>query len=81
MSRQAILLLAAAFALPLNAETLLNTLPNGMKILIKEDHRAPVAAVRLWYKVGSVDEHEGKTGLSHALEHMMFKGTDNVPAG
>ena len=75
----AVLLLAAA---PFSqAETVLSTLPNGMKVLVKEDRRAPVAAVRLWYKVGSVDEHAGKTGLSHALEHMMFKGTKAVPAG
>lgn len=63
------------------AKTVLHTLPNGMKVLIHEDKRAPVASVRLWYKVGSVDEQQGKTGLSHALEHMMFKGTPNVPSG
>ena len=80
MLRYAGLLLLAGLS-SVQAETLFSTLPNGMKVLIKEDTRAPVAAVRLWYKVGSVDEHEGKTGLSHALEHMMFKGTDSVPEG
>ena len=80
MLRYAGLLLLAGLS-SVQAETLFSTLPNGMKVLIKEDARAPVAAVRLWYKVGSVDEHEGKTGLSHALEHMMFKGTDSVPEG
>lgn len=56
-------------------------LPNGLRVIIKEDHRAPVAMMMLWYKVGSADEVAGKTGLSHALEHMMFKGTQAVPAG
>ena len=69
------------WAVPVSAQTVLSTLPNGMKVLVKEDKRAPVVAVRLWYKVGSVDEQVGKTGLSHALEHMMFKGTSSVPAG
>ncbi|MDO5058706.1 MAG: pitrilysin family protein [Neisseria sp.] len=75
----AALLLAAA--LPAWAETVSATLPNGMKVLVKEDKRAPVVSVRLWYKVGSVDEKAGKTGLSHALEHMMFKGTPAYPSG
>ncbi|WP_373700091.1 M16 family metallopeptidase [Neisseria dentiae] len=73
-----LMLLAAA---PAWAQTLSQTLPNGMKVIVKEDRRAPVAVSQLWYKVGSVDEQEGKTGLSHALEHMMFKGTPTVPSG
>ncbi|CUA83893.1 Predicted Zn-dependent peptidase [Gulbenkiania indica] len=56
-------------------------LDNGMKVIVKEDHRAPVAVSQLWYRVGSVDEVNGRTGLSHLLEHMMFKGTQKVPAG
>lgn len=56
-------------------------LDNGMKILVKEDHRAPVVTSMVWYKVGSSYEHEGLTGISHALEHMMFKGTDNHAPG
>lgn len=68
-------------SVPLWAQTLMQTLPNGMKVLVREDKRAPVVAVRLWYRVGSVDEQAGKTGLSHALEHMMFKGTPAVPSG
>lgn len=56
-------------------------LPNGLRVIVKEDHRAPVAMIMLWYKVGSSDEVAGKTGMSHALEHMMFKGTQAVPAG
>ena len=50
-------------------------LDNGMKVVVKEDHRAPLVISQLWYKVGSSDEHSGITGVSHALEHMMFKGT------
>lgn len=56
-------------------------LDNGLKILVKEDHRAPVVVSQVWYKVGSSYEHEGITGISHALEHMMFKGTEKYAAG
>jgi zinc protease len=62
---------AAAFSLPIN-EYLLD---NGLKVLILEDHKAPTATFQIWYRVGSRDEKSGKTGLSHLLEHMMFKGT------
>ncbi|XID75784.1 M16 family metallopeptidase [Alkanindiges sp. WGS2144] len=55
------------------------TLPNGLKVIIREDHRAPVAMTQIWYKVGSTDETGDELGLSHALEHMMFKGTSKVP--
>jgi zinc protease len=50
-------------------------LDNGLKVLIVEDHKAPTATFQVWYRVGSVNEKIGKTGLSHLLEHMMFKGT------
>lgn len=50
-------------------------LSNGLKLLVREDHRAPVVVSQVWYKVGSSYEHDGLTGISHALEHMMFKGT------
>jgi len=50
-------------------------LKNGLKLLVKEDHRAPVVVSQIWYKVGSSYEHNGITGISHVLEHMMFKGT------
>ena len=56
-------------------------LENGLKILVKEDHRAPVVVSQVWYKVGSSYEHDGITGVSHALEHMMFKGTEKFPSG
>ncbi|HHI76955.1 MAG TPA: insulinase family protein [Gammaproteobacteria bacterium] len=50
-------------------------LDNGMKVIVKEDHRAPVFVSQVWYKIGSSYEEAGRTGLSHLLEHMMFKGT------
>lgn len=56
-------------------------LDNGMKVIVKEDHRAPVVISQLWYKVGSADEYSGITGVSHVLEHMMFKGTKRYPGG
>lgn len=57
------------------------TLRNGLKVIVKEDHRAPVLVQQVWYHVGSMDEVTGKTGIAHALEHMMFKGTKTVPPG
>ncbi|GAA6132479.1 M16 family metallopeptidase [Halopseudomonas sabulinigri] len=57
------------------------TLDNGLKVIIREDHRAPVVASQVWYKVGGSDEPPGQTGLSHALEHMMFKGSKNLEPG
>ncbi len=57
------------------------TLDNGLKLIVKEDHRAPVVVSQVWYKVGASYEQEGKTGLSHMLEHMMFKGTKKHPPG
>jgi len=56
-------------------------LTNGMQVLVKEDHRAPVVVQQVWYRVGSTYEHGGITGLSHMLEHMMFKGTKRYKAG
>ena len=56
-------------------------LKNGMKVLVKPDHRSPVAVSQVWYKVGSSYEYDGVTGVSHALEHMMFKGTKNLQPG
>lgn len=56
-------------------------LDNGMKVLVRPDHRAPVAITQVWYKVGSGNEYSGITGVSHVLEHMMFKGTETIPAG
>ena len=50
-------------------------LPNGLKVLLKEEHKAPVVTFQIWYRVGARNERLGKTGMSHLLEHMMFKGT------
>ena len=55
------------------------TLGNGLKVLIQEEHTAPLASVWCWYKVGSKDERPGLTGVSHWVEHMNFKGTKNIP--
>ncbi|SRR5579883_45182 len=55
-------------------------LKNGFKLLVKEDHRSPIAIFKIYYKVGSSHEHEGITGISHALEHMMFRGTTKYNA-
>lgn len=56
-------------------------LDNGMKILIKPDHRAPVVVAQVWYRIGSSYEPDGITGVSHVLEHMMFKGTERYGKG
>ena len=53
-------------------------LPNGLKVILLENHKAPLATFQVWYRVGSRNEEWGKTGLSHMLEHMMFKGTEKV---
>ncbi len=56
-------------------------LSNGLKLVVQEDHRSPVVVSQVWYRAGSLDEVNGKTGVAHVLEHMMFKGTKRVPAG
>ena len=56
-------------------------LANGMRVLVQEDHRAPVVTTQVWYRVGASDEPGGMTGISHMLEHMMFKGTKTLAPG
>ncbi len=56
-------------------------LKNGLKLIVQEDHRSPVVVSQVWYRAGSIDEVNGKTGVAHVLEHMMFKGTNKIPAG
>ena len=73
------LLLVLSFSA--RAEIMERTLDNGLHVILKKDTRAPVVTSHIWYKIGSVDESSGKTGLSHALEHMMFKGTKKNPGG
>lgn len=63
------------------APTRVDRLPNGMQILIRELHHAPVVTSMVWYGVGSRNESPGQTGISHFLEHMMFKGTPRFPYG
>ena len=57
------------------------TLPNGLTVIVKTDHRAPTVAHMLWVRVGSMDEVDGTSGVAHALEHMLFKGTATVKPG
>ena len=57
------------------------TLKNGMQLIVKPDQRAPTAVHMVWVRVGSMDEVDGTSGVAHALEHMMFKGTAKVPPG
>ncbi len=53
------------------------TLDNGLRVVVHEDHKAPIVAVSIWYHVGSKDEPEGKTGFAHLFEHLMFNGSEN----
>ncbi|MEZ5753593.1 MAG: pitrilysin family protein [Paracoccaceae bacterium] len=57
------------------------TLDNGLQVVVIEDHRAPVVVQMIWYRVGAADEAPGKSGIAHFLEHLMFKGTDEVGPG
>src|SRR5687768_16290140 len=54
------------------------TLPNGLRVILSEDHSTPIAHVAVWYHVGSKNERAGRTGFAHLFEHMMFKGSQNV---
>lgn len=56
-------------------------LKNGLKLIVREDHRAPIVLSSIWYRVGGSYEHDGITGISHMLEHMMFKGTKTYGPG
>ena len=69
-------LLTAAHANPYET-----TLKNGLRVIVKEDRRAPTAVQMVWYRVGSIDEVDGTSGVAHVLEHMMFKGTPTVGPG
>jgi zinc protease len=73
--------IALLFSVAVQAEVFERTLGNGLKVIVKEDHRAPVVVQQIWYKTGSMDERTGVTGIAHVLEHLMFKGTAAVPAG
>ena len=80
MLRSAFVLLSLAS--PALAETVTDfTLPNGLQVVVIEDHRAPAVVHMVWYRVGAADEPPGHSGIAHFLEHLMFKGTDEVPSG
>ena len=72
---------ASGSALELSAGVHEAILSNGLKTLLVETPKAPVVSVQIWYKVGSRNETMGRAGLSHMLEHMMFKGTERFPKG
>lgn len=75
--KKLVFLLAFILIIPLSASADIKeyNLDNGLKVLVIEDHKAPLATFQIWYRVGSRNEPVGKSGLSHLLEHMMFKGT------
>ena len=72
-------LMLLGFSMPSIAAGQLWRLDNGLEVLVIEDHRAPVVLCSVWYRVGPVNEHNGMTGISHFLEHMMFLGTKRFP--
>jgi zinc protease len=77
-----LLLLAAPLAAQeVNIPHTTFTLANGLKVIVAEDHSTPVAAVNIWYHVGSGYEHPGRTGFAHLFEHVMFMGSRDVPQG
>jgi zinc protease len=71
----------AARKLPAGADITARTLPNGLRVIVWPDHDIPNVALYTWHKVGSRNEHNGITGLSHFFEHMMFLGSRNYPSG
>lgn len=79
--RGVVLVFLLCCAPALLAQTQQRTLANGMKVIVKEDHRSPTVVSMVWYRAGSMDEVSGTTGVAHVLEHMMFKGTRKVPPG
>src|SRR5437870_165308 len=79
--------LVASLALPASGAQSMHipftafTLPNGLQVLVHEDHSLPIVTVNTWYHVGSGDEHVGRTGFAHLFEHIMFMGSEHVPVG
>ncbi len=78
---RSLILLTAMLPGLLQAATHEFKLDNGMRIIVQEDKRSPVVVSQVWYRAGSIDEVNGKTGVAHVLEHMMFKGTKEVKQG
>ena len=81
MIKRLLCCLCLAVALPVAANPFETTLKNGMRIIVKEDRRAPTVVHMVWYRAGSIDEVDGSSGLAHVLEHMMFKGTPSIGHG
>ena len=77
----ALLPLAAQQAAAKVFEPTVFTLDNGLEVVVIENHRAPVVTQMVWYRVGSADEDPGVSGIAHFLEHLMFRGTDNLAPG
>src|SRR5471030_636872 len=80
-----LLTLIAAVVAPLHAavhpprlDYQISTLPNGLRVILSEDHSTPIVHLSVWYHVGSRNEKPGRTGFAHLFEHMMFKGSKNV---
>src|SRR5687768_17718049 len=78
-------LMVAAVLVPLHAavrppklQYQMRTLPNGLRVILSEDHSTPIVHVAVWYHVGSKNERPGRTGFGHLFEHMMFKGSKNI---
>ena len=69
----------AAQSAPIHVPFVMDTLPNGLTLIVNEDHSAPVVAVNVWYHVGSGDEKPGRTGFAHLFEHLMFMGSEHAP--
>jgi len=82
MRRIASILIACLSALPAMAGNITSfTLDNGAQVVVLEDHRAPVVVHMVWYKAGAADEPQGRSGIAHFLEHLLFKGPDNLAPG
>ena len=76
-------LILSVIAAPLSAQDNVKsfTLANGMEGVVIEDHRSPVVVNMVWYRAGAADEPRGKSGIAHMLEHLLFKGTENLAPG
>ena len=79
--RRTLLCAVLLFANAVYANPFEKQLANGLRVIVKEDHRAPTVVNMVWYRVGSMDETDGTSGVAHALEHLMFKGTRKVADG
>jgi zinc protease len=75
------LICIAVLPAPTFANPFETTLKNGLRVIVKEDRRAPVAVHMVWYRAGAMDEKDGTSGVAHVLEHMMFKGTKTLKPG